>query len=222
MTESTMKTETIDDIIARVAAEIAKVGVGKTGTAAKEQGGYKFRQVVDVLNVVGPIMAAHGLSTTVEFRDRVAERITTKSGGGMTSVTVTGAFTYRWRGETRTTTTIGEGFDAGDKATNKAMSAAAKYAHGLTFNIPFVGLVDSEATNGAKTLNDTGDKSGPATKMSDSEFDAWTKAFATAQDQTELRCVLKDALAKAHEYGDAWAHADLKKAAADHVKRLSL
>ena len=39
-------------------------------------------------------------------------------------------------GSTHTVTTFGEGSDAGDKATNKAMSIAYKYAAFQTFCIP--------------------------------------------------------------------------------------
>ena len=212
--------DTIDDVMARVAADIAKIGVGKTGIAAKEQGAYPYRKIVDVLNVIGPIMAAHGLSNTVEFKDRQAERVTTRSGALMTFVVILGVFTYRWRGETRTTITIGEGFDTDVKATNKAMSAAAKYAHGLTFNIPFVGMEDAEAASGTKTLNDTKDKSEPSGMMSSEELSAWIAAIKATTTKTELRAVTKDSFAKATEHGDTTAHDNLRAAALEHSKGL--
>ena len=203
--------QTIDDVMALVSGDIAKVGVGKGGTAPAKMGGYKFRMIDDVIDVIGPIMAARGLSNTVKFSDRRAETVQTRNEGTMTRVVVTGKFTYRWKGQKRSTTTFGEATDSGDKATNKAESAATKYAHVLTFKIPHVGLLDTEADGGGKKLNDTKDAGEPAGRMSDREYDAWKLAIDATKTKEELRLVISDAFAKAREYGDAHAHADLKK-----------
>lgn len=202
---------TIDDVMASVAKDIAAVGVAKD-SRNKDQG-YNFRGIDQVLNTVGPIMARHGLGMSAVFSDRTAEALTTKNGGSQTSVVVTGTFTYRWRNETRQTVTIGEARDTADKATNKAMAMATKYAHVLTFNIPVIGTDDADATDGG-ALNDTRDRSGVASKMVGAEFQRWTEAMKAAADKPALRTVLKDALAKAQEYGDNDAHALLKASAA--------
>jgi hypothetical protein len=49
-------------------------------------------------------------------------------------------------GTTHTAATFGEAMDSGDKATNKAMSAAYKYAAFMTFAIPTEGDNDADAT----------------------------------------------------------------------------
>lgn len=213
-----MMTETISDIMARVAAEIAKVGVGKTGTNVQQ--GYRFRPIDEVLNVVGPIMASHGLAMTVKFQDRVAERIQTKSGGSMTSVVLQGDFTFHWHDQAQTTVTIGEAMDSGDKATNKAMAMATKYALVLTFGIPVIGSDDTDAGERLKTLNDPRDQGEIATKMSAQEFYEWKSVMQLAKTRADLRETLRDALAKAQEYGDVYNHTELKRIASERSKVL--
>lgn len=134
--------ETIDDVLSAAAAEIALKGVAKTGRNAQQ--GYNFRGIDDVLNAVGPVLAKKGISVTAKFSDRSVERIQSKNGGTLFNISLTGEFTYWWRDQHRTTVTIGEAMDSGDKATNKAMAMAAKYAHILTFSIPLVGSDDAD------------------------------------------------------------------------------
>ena len=50
-------------------------------------------------------------------------------------------------GSAHTVRTFGEAMDSGDKATNKAMSAAYKYAAFMTFAIPTEGDNDADATS---------------------------------------------------------------------------
>jgi hypothetical protein len=133
---------TIDHVLSEVAVAIATKGVGKTGR--NQQQGYSFRPIDEILNTVGPIMAKAGVVVTAEFRDRTCERVQTQKGGVLNFVTVTGEFFYRWNGQSRSTVTIGEAMDSGDKATNKAMAMATKYAHITTFSIPLIASDDPD------------------------------------------------------------------------------
>lgn len=211
--------ETIDDVMARVAHEISKVGVGKSGT--NREYNYKFRPIDEVMNTVGPIMARHGLAMTVEFTDRVEDKIQTKAGGLMLSVVVTGRFTYRWKDQSRSTVTIGEARDVSGMATNKAMAMAAKYAHVLTFNIPVVGVDDADYGNGKhiKTVNDTADRGEPAGLMPPDIIDLWKRDMDSAETKTILRDIVRRAFAEAHEYGDAAAHEVLKEHSLKKINR---
>lgn len=221
MAEQAAAPASIDDVMAAVGAELARVGVGKTGNNTQQN--YKFRPIDAVLNTIGPIMARHGLAMTVEFSDRVSERMPTKSGGIAVWVSIAGKFTYRWRNEVRSTVTYGEAMDTADKATNKAMAMAAKYAHVLTFNIPVIGQDDgdADAPNGTKTLNGTKDTSGVAGQMPEATLAAWKDEIARAGTRDLLRAILRDAMAKAQEHGDSAAHAALKEAATARSKELA-
>jgi hypothetical protein len=82
------------------------------------------------------------------------ERVSVKEWNGQKKesvlfyVTVTAEFDFVATddGSCHTVRTYGEAMDSGDKATNKAMSAAYKYAAFMTFAIPTEGDNDADAT----------------------------------------------------------------------------
>jgi hypothetical protein len=78
---------------------------------------------------------------------RECETRATKSGGAMFYVTVEAEFDLvsTADGSSHTARTFGEASDSGDKATNKAMSAAMKYAVLMTFTVPTEGDNDADA-----------------------------------------------------------------------------
>lgn len=132
--------------IAAVSAEIAKSGISKDRNNAQQ--GYKFRGIDDVYNALAPMLAAHGLVVIPRILSRsVVERITQK-GGVLFYVTVEAEFDFVSASDQSKVTarTYGEAMDSGDKATNKAMSAAYKYAAFQTFCIPTEGDNDADKT----------------------------------------------------------------------------
>lgn len=115
--------------------------MGEIGVIGKDRDnksqGYKFRGIDDVLAVAQPIMVKHGVLCTPEVIEREREALPTKSGGTQFSVRVLVRHTFRAvDGSTVVATTLGEAMDSGDKASNKAMSAAFKYALTESFAIP--------------------------------------------------------------------------------------
>lgn len=125
--------------IVQVSGEIAKEGISKTRT--NQQQGYKFRGIDDVHNALAPMLAKHGLVILPRCLSRdVVERQTAK-GGTLFYVTVEAEFDFVCAadGSTHTVRMYGEAMDSADKATNKAMSAAYKYAAFQTFCIPTEG-----------------------------------------------------------------------------------
>lgn len=101
--------------------------------------GYKFRGIDDVYQALQAIMASHGVFTTSEVMDRpVYDEF--PSGKNATRTFRTRAifkFTFHHvSGTSVTTEVIGEGMDSGDKASNKAMSVAHKYALLQAFMVP--------------------------------------------------------------------------------------
>jgi hypothetical protein len=131
--------------IAAVQAELAKGGIAKANT--NQQQGYKFRGIDDVYNALSPLLAKHGLCVLPRCTSReVVERVNAK-GTALFYVTVCAEFDFvaAEDGSRHTVITYGEAMDSGDKATNKAMSAAYKYACMQAFSIPTEGDNDADA-----------------------------------------------------------------------------
>lgn len=132
--------------INNVQAELAKIGISKS--KRNSQGaGYNFRGIDDVYNVLSSIMAVHGLCIVPRMIARTCEERQSKNGGALFYVTVEAEFDLVSAddGSKHTARTFGEAMDSGDKATNKAMSAAYKYMAFQTFAIPTEGDNDADA-----------------------------------------------------------------------------
>lgn len=132
--------------IRAVMADLSIEGIAKTGR--NQQQGYNFRGIDAVYNALSPILAKNGLLMLPRILSRdVAER-QTKSGGALFYVTVEAEFDLvsAEDGSVHTIRTFGEAMDSADKATNKAMSAAYKYAAMQAFAIPTEGDNDADAT----------------------------------------------------------------------------
>ncbi len=133
--------------IAAVQAELAKTGIAKS-RKNKQGEGYMFRGIDDVYAALAPLLAAHKLCVIPRVMSRdIAERTSSK-GNPLFYVTVHAEFDFvsAEDGTKHTAATFGEAMDSGDKATNKAMSAAYKYAAFMTFAIPTEGDNDADAT----------------------------------------------------------------------------
>lgn len=132
--------------IAAVQGELAKVGIAKN--RRNQQGsGYNFRGIDDVYSALSPLLAAHGLVIIPRVTSRECVERASKNGGALFYVTVHAEFDFVSAddGSIHTAATFGEAMDSGDKATNKAMSAAYKYAAFMTFAIPTEGDNDADA-----------------------------------------------------------------------------
>jgi hypothetical protein len=134
------------DAIANVMHDLAVDGISKA--RKNQQQGYNFRGIDDVYNALAPILARHRLTITPACRDRSKEVVQTKNGGTLFYVTVDMEFqlTSAIDGSHVTARMFGEAMDSGDKATNKAMSAAYKYMAMQQFCIPTEGDNDADST----------------------------------------------------------------------------
>lgn len=120
-----------------VQAELSIIGIIKD--KRNQQGaGYNFRGIDDVYNAIAPLLAKHGLCILPRVLARECVERQSKSGGALFYVTVDAEFDFvaAEDGTKHTVKTFGEAMDSGDKATNKAMSAAYKYACFQAFSIP--------------------------------------------------------------------------------------
>ena len=131
--------------IAAVTAKLAKDGIAKD--RKNDSQGYKFRGIDDVYNALAPFLAEAKLCILPCVKSReVVERVNHK-GTALFYVTVCVdfAFVSAEDGSDHHVVTYGEAMDSGDKATNKAMSAAYKYAAMQAFCIPTEGDNDADA-----------------------------------------------------------------------------
>ena len=118
--------------------------IGVIGKEKKNaQQGFKYRGVDDVMNALQPVMVQHGLFVVPEIIDQKREERQTNRGGNLIySVRYT---FYAKDGSSVQCVVVGEGMDSGDKATNKAMSIAFKYACFQVFCIPTEEMKDPDA-----------------------------------------------------------------------------
>ena len=129
-----------------VQADLSKVGISKDSRNSQGSG-YNFRGIDAVYNAIAPLLSKHGLCILPRFISRsITERLSQK-GGALFYVVVEAEFDFvsAKDGSKHTIKTFGEAMDSGDKATNKAMSAAYKYAAFQAFSIPTEG--DNDADN---------------------------------------------------------------------------
>lgn len=131
--------------IAAVMADAAKEGIAKDRNNAQQ--GYKFRGIDDVYNALAPILSRNGLLMLPNVLSRSVVERQTQKGGTLFYTTVEAEFTLvsAEDGSSHVIKTYGEAMDSGDKSTNKAMSAAYKYAAMQAFCIPTQGDNDADA-----------------------------------------------------------------------------
>ena len=109
--------------------------------------GYNFRGIDDVYNTIAPLLSKHGLCILPRVLSRECVERVSQKGGALFYVTVDAEFDFvsAEDGTKHTVKTFGEAMDSGDKATNKAMSAAYKYACFQAFSIPTESDNDADA-----------------------------------------------------------------------------
>ncbi|MFJ3699463.1 ERF family protein [Streptomyces sp. NPDC090052] len=119
---------TIHQLMALVMRDVRNVG--KDGYNANMK--YSFRGVDDFIGALAQPLRDHGVVMMTEILD-----FETSVRGKMNAVHMRVAFHfYGPAGDKVTASTLGEASDSADKASNKAMSAALKYALMQTFMIP--------------------------------------------------------------------------------------
>lgn len=121
--------------------------VGAIGKDAKnEQQNYKYRSIEQVYNRVQPLFATHGIFSHPKVIEQTRETGKSKKGGDLHYAILTVEYTFSAEdGSSIAVTVVGEGMDSGDKASNKAMAAAHKYALCQVLNIPYQ-VIDPDAS----------------------------------------------------------------------------
>lgn len=125
--------------VMREMPSIGKDSVNKTQ-------GFKYRGIDAVYNTLKPLLAKHGVFTVPELLEGHRDERANKSGGVLAFVTLKMRYTFFHEdGSSVSCVVQGEGMDSGDKASNKAMAIAHKYAMFQTFCIPTEDVVDPDA-----------------------------------------------------------------------------
>lgn len=200
--------------IAAVAATMSEHGIAK---ARKNQAqGYAFRGIDDVYNALGPVLARNGLVVLPRTLSRECVERQTNKGSPLFYVTVEVEFDFvsAEDGSKHTVKTYGEAMDSADKATNKAMSAAYKYAAMQAFCIPTEGDNDADAHTHEVAAK-------PAPLFTDHEtkviLDSLTEAAANGLDELQKRFMaIQNGPAKTHVWSKH--QASLKAAAVAATK----
>jgi len=131
-------------IYAAISAVMNDVGaVGKNDKNDFDK--YKYRGIDAVMNALSPAMVKNHVFVIPQVLESTREERTSQKGGLMIYSVVKVKYTFFTDdGSNVEAVVIGEAMDRSDKSTNKAMSAAFKYACFQTFCIPTEEMVDSE------------------------------------------------------------------------------
>lgn len=132
----------IHELIPKIMAEVGAVGKN----ARNPQQGYQYRAVDDVVAALNPVMAEHGVFVAPRVTDWAISQVSVGQKGTQMfhAVLAVEHKFYAPDGSFVETRTVGEATDTGDKAANKAMASAYKYALTETFAIPTSDAKDTE------------------------------------------------------------------------------
>lgn len=140
MSEPAALPKAVYTAIKHVMEDMAKLGVGKNQTNTAQN--FRYRGVDDVMDALAPSLAKHGLIIVPHVTDRISTEREARNGGTLfhTLLKIDYDFICVNDGSMeRVGPVYGEAMDSGDKATNKAMATAYKYACIQTFCIPITG-----------------------------------------------------------------------------------
>lgn len=139
--------------------------IGHVSKDQKNQAqGFKFRGIDQFVNALYPALVRNGVFMTPRATSYTQELKDVTRGSGKPGVDkhVSIQMEYDFYAEDGSKVTVGpvpaEGLDSGDKATNKALSAALKYALIQTFTVPTEDMAEADLESpeiGVTTKEDT-------------------------------------------------------------------
>lgn len=132
--------------MSEVMKDIGAIGKDQKNTVQ----GFKFRGIDQFVNALHPALNKHGVFMTpraTQFTQDVKD-VTRSNGKAGVDKHVSIMMEYDFWAEDGSKVTVGpipaEGVDSGDKATNKALSAALKYALIQTFSVPTEDMAEAD------------------------------------------------------------------------------
>lgn len=128
--------------IPSIMGELDAIGKNKKNS----QQGFMYRGVDDVMNAINPALVKNRVFIVPEVIDQLREERQSSKGSNLIYSICKMRFKFFAEdGSSVEAVTIGEGMDSGDKATNKAMAIAFKYACFQIFCIPTEEMKDPDA-----------------------------------------------------------------------------
>lgn len=157
--------------ISNVMSEIGAVGKNQKN----QQQNFTFRGIDAVMNAINPALIKNKVFMVPEVLEQKREERQTKNGGNLIYSICKMKYTFFAEdGSNIQSIVIGEGMDSGDKATNKAMSIAFKYACFQVFCIPTEEMKDPDADSnevkGKDNIKNDNPKSGANKKENQQEI----------------------------------------------------
>jgi hypothetical protein len=136
-----VKKMNIYEAISRCMEEIGAVGKD----AVNKRQGFKYRGIDAVMNAINPALIKNHVFIVPEVLEQQRQERTTNKGSVLIYSICRIKYTFFAEdGSCIEAVTVGEGMDSGDKATNKAMAIAFKYACFQVFCIPTEEMKDPD------------------------------------------------------------------------------
>ena len=127
--------------ITAILEEVPAIGKNKRNTTQN----FMFRGIDDVMNTFQPLLAKHKVFIVPQVLEQTREERQTSKGSTLLYSICKIKYTfYAEDGTSVDAIVVGEGMDSGDKATNKAMAIAMKYAMFQVFCIPTEEMKDPD------------------------------------------------------------------------------
>ena len=132
----------IFESLSKVMADCGVVGKDSVNQQQK----FKYRGIDAVMNAINPALVKNKVFVVPEVLEQTREERESRNGGNLIYSICKVKYTfYAEDGTNISAVVIGEGMDSGDKATNKAMAIAFKYALFQVFCIPTEEMPDPDA-----------------------------------------------------------------------------
>ncbi len=182
----------IHEALAAIATEVPSIEKSRNN----QQQGFKYRGIDDVYAAIHPLFSKHGVFSVPVVEAERSEERTTKNGGALIYRILTVRYDFFAKdGSFVSAKVIGEGMDSGDKASNKALAVAHKYALLQILSIPIEDSIDPDAESpevaprrpavqNAPATSDKHPSGGPA---SFAEFVALIESTVPAPEQVEWK-----------------------------------
>ena len=161
--------------ITKIMEEVPSIGKNQKNKTQN----FMYRGIDDVMNALQPLLAKYKVFIVPKILEQTREERTTKNGSGLIySICKIKYKFYAEDGSSIEAITIGEGMDSGDKATNKAMAIAMKYALFQVFCIPTEEMKDPDSETPEPSTPKKTVKKDLKTDISEDKIsDTYIKAF---------------------------------------------
>ncbi len=165
--------------------------------------GFKFRGIDQFVNALHPALVRNGVFMSPECvkESHELKEVVRSNGKAGVDKHVSILMNYHFYAEDGSKVTIGpipaEGLDSGDKATNKALSAALKYALIQTFSIPTEDMAEADLDSpeiGSKSSQGSAKQTATVTSISKTAHPVLTAPTAAESEQALLAAATAKAI----------------------------